>query len=137
MGHVPFIVTLSKGYASMSRHMEMGRIGEELACREIEKMGYRILERNYRSKLGEIDLIAMDGNVLVFIEVKTRSSSIDYAKEAIDAKKMKRLSMLALSYIKKKRYENMRARFDIVAICIKEGKPQQIELIRDAFWCKT
>ena len=121
----------------MNSHIELGRVGEKFACKEIEKLGYRILERNYRSKLGEIDIIAMDGDVLVFIEIKTRSSSIDYAKEAVDSKKIKKLQILALSYIKKKRYENMRARFDIVAVCVKDGKPYQIELIQDAFWCNT
>ncbi|RLB11545.1 MAG: YraN family protein [Deltaproteobacteria bacterium] len=120
----------------MGRHIETGRIGEEIACREIKRMGYRILERNYRSKLGEIDLIALDGDVLVFIEIKTRTSSLEYAKEAIDRRKMKRLSMLALSYIKKKGYEHMRARFDVVAVSMKDGK-YQVELIRNAFWCKT
>ena len=121
----------------MGRHLEIGHMGEEFALKEIKRMGYRVLERNYRSKLGEIDLIAMDGDELVFIEVKTRRFSMDYAKEAIDRKKMQRLCRLALSYMKKKRWENMKARFDVVAVCMKDEKPYQIELIRDAFWCET
>lgn len=133
---VLFTVTPSKGCLLMGSHIKVGRIGEELACEEIKKRGYRILERNYRSKLGEIDLIAMDNDVLVFIEIKTRTSSIDYAKEAVNKRKMQRLSRLALSYMKKKRYDNVRARFDVVAICMQDGRPQ-IDLIRDAFWCET
>jgi len=120
----------------MANHIEIGRKGEELAYREIEKLGYRVIERNYRSPLGEIDLIAMDGEVLVFIEIKTRKSSIDYAKEAIDRKKIKRLSRLASYYIKTKRCNNIRARFDVVAISLKDKDPQ-IELIRDAFCYET
>ena len=135
MDHLLFIVILLKGYIPVSKvnNIEIGRLGEEIACREIRKRGYRIIERNYKSRLGEIDLIAMDGDVLVFIEIKTRRSSIDYAKEAIDKRKRKRLSKLALAYIKAKRYDNIKVRFDVIAISIKNNKPY-IEVIKDAFW---
>ena len=113
-------------------NIEFGRLGEEIACKEIKKKGYDIIERNYRSRLGEIDIIAKDGDVLVFIEIKTRRSSIDYAKEAVDRRKKKKLLKLALAYMKTKRYDNIKARFDVIAISIKDNKPQ-IELIKNAF----
>jgi len=113
-------------------NIEFGRLGEEIACKEIKKKGYDIIEQNYRSRLGEIDIIAKDGDVLVFIEIKTRRSSIDYAKEAVDRRKKKKLLKLALAYMKTKRYDNIKARFDVIAISIKDNKPQ-IELIKNAF----
>ena len=95
-------------------------------------MGYRILERNYKCKIGEIDVIAMDGDILVFIEVKTRRHSIAYAKESIDKKKMKKLVAVASFYMKQKGYQNKKARFDVIAIYLKD-KDIQFELIKNAF----
>jgi len=115
-------------------HISIGKKGEEFACKIIEGMGYKVLERNYRCNIGEIDLIALDGDVLVFIEIKTRSRSIEYAKEAVNRKKMKKLSLLASYYIKKKRLQNPRVRFDVIAVHM-SGKHLEFEYIRNAFTC--
>lgn len=118
----------------VSNHIKFGKIGEDIASIVVKKMGYKIIERNYRSKFGEIDLIAKDKDVLVFIEIKTRTSSIDYAKQAIDNKKKKKLIKLALAYMKMRKLDNIKARFDVVAISMKKGMPE-IEFIKDAFCC--
>ena len=113
--------------------LELGRYGENLAYRKIKRLGYKKIIRNYRCSLGEVDLIAHDGDTLVFIEIKTRRGRpTGYAKEAVDARKKRQLSKVALSYMKSNDCSETRARFDVVAISIKKGKPQ-IEVVKNAF----
>lgn len=82
----------------------LGSKGEDLAVRFLKRKGYRIIERNYKTPIGEIDIIAQDGGTLVFIEVKTRTSaSFGYPFEAVDRKKRQKLKNLALLYLKKRR----------------------------------
>ena len=104
-----------------------------MALKEIKRFGYKFITRNYRCPLGEIDLIAKDGEHLVFIEIKTRrGKSIDYAKEAIDQRKMRQISKVALTYMKENNCLDRKARFDVVAIKMDQGK-EEIEIIKDAF----
>jgi putative endonuclease len=111
----------------------LGRFGEELASRRLQKLGYKILEKNYRCPLGEIDLVARDGDVLVFVEIKTRKNRpLGEAKEAVHKRKQGQLSRVALAYLKSKNLWGTKARFDVVAIGLGEGK-EKIEIIRDAF----
>ena len=111
----------------------LGRLGEELASRRLQKLGYEILETNYRCSLGEIDLVARDGDVLVFVEIKTRKNRpLGEAKEAVHKRKQGQLSRVALAYLKSKELWGTKARFDVVAIGVGEGK-EKIEIIRDAF----
>ena len=113
--------------------MALGRLGEELASRRLRNLGYTILETNYRCPLGEIDLIARDGDALVFVEIKTRRNSpLGEAKEAVHKRKQGQLSRVALAYLKSKNLWGTKARFDVVAIGIGEGK-EKIEIVRDAF----
>jgi len=113
--------------------LEVGRQGEDLALKRLKKMGYKKIIRNYRCPLGEIDLIAEDKGTLVFIEIKTRRGrSIGYAKEAVDAKKKRQLSKVALAYMKSHDCFETRARFDVVAISLQGDKPR-IEVIKNAF----
>jgi putative endonuclease len=115
------------------RHKRIGRCGEDLAVQLLKKKGYKILERNYKSSLGEIDIIAQEGKVLVFAEVKTRSTSdFGSAKWAVDARKQRKLSMLALGYLKSRSLIDQPSRFDVVAIDRDQGQ-EKIELIRNAF----
>ena len=110
----------------------MGKQGEELAVEFLKKKGYKIKVCNYKTKLGEIDIIAGDGDTLVFIEVKTRES-LEYGHpfEAVNTRKRKKLANVALLYLKK--FDDLPpCRFDIVSIYINNGKPE-CELIRDAF----
>lgn len=113
--------------------LELGEFGEDLALKKIKRLGYKEIVRNYRCPLGEIDLIAKDGDTLVFIEIKTRRGrSLGYAKEAVDAKKKRKLSKVALAYLKTNRCVGARARFDVVAVSLGRGKPE-IEVIKNAF----
>ena len=113
--------------------IELGKLGEELAYKKIRRLGYRKIIRNFRCPLGEVDIIAKDGDTLVFLEIKTRKKgSLAYAKEAVDERKKRQLSKVALSYLKSTDLDNVKARFDVVAICL-EGDEPEIELIKNAF----
>jgi putative endonuclease len=113
--------------------LEIGKHGEDLALKRLKKMGYKKIIRNYRCPLGEVDLIAEDSGTLVFIEIKTRSGrSIGYAKEAVDARKRRQLSKVALAYMKSNDCFETSARFDVVAISLWGDKPR-IEVIKNAF----
>ncbi len=113
--------------------LDLGELGERLALKRIRRLGYKCLARNYRCPLGEIDLIAKDGDCLVFIEIKTRKGrSTGYAKEAIDLKKMRQISKVALAYMKANNCVDVKSRFDVVAINIM-GEREEIEVIPNAF----
>jgi putative endonuclease len=113
--------------------LEIGKRGEDLALKRLKKMGYKKFIRNYRCALGEVDLIAEDGGILVFIEIKTRRGrSIGYAKEAVDERKRRQLSKVALAYMKSNDCFDTSARFDVVAISLWGDKPR-IEVIKNAF----
>lgn len=113
--------------------LDLGKLGEALALKKVRRLGYKKIVRNYRCPLGEVDLIARDGDTLVFIEIKTRKhKSIDYAKEAVNDRKKRQLSKTALAYMKTNNCCDTKARFDVVAISLKNGKPQ-IEVLQNAF----
>lgn len=113
--------------------LDLGRYGEELALREIERAGYRRVCSNFRCPLGEIDLIAMDGEVLVFLEIKTRKGgSVSEAKEAVNYRKQRQITKAALAYMKENKCMEEKARFDVVAIGVGEKGPE-IEIIKNAF----
>jgi len=113
--------------------IDLGKLGEDLALKRIKRLGYKCLIRNYRCPLGEIDIIAKDGDTLVFIEIKTRRGrSLGYAKEAINRKKRRQVSKVALAYMKAHNCCDVKSRFDVVAINLTENK-KQIEVIRNAF----
>jgi len=112
--------------------MKLGEKGEELAVEFLRKKGYKIKVRNFKTRIGEIDIIAGDGDTLVFVEVKTRES-LEYGHpfEAVNIRKRKKIASVALLYLK--RFEELPpCRFDIVSIFINNGTPE-CELIRDAF----
>jgi putative endonuclease len=112
---------------------QLGDAGEDLAAAALEKQGYKILERNYQTPLGEIDLIARHGKVLVFVEVKTRrSQQFGAPQEAVSPAKQARLKRLADYYLKEKRLEEGKVRFDVVAVTLAAEGPQ-VEIIQNAF----
>ncbi|KPK00507.1 MAG: hypothetical protein AMJ60_00950 [Desulfobacterales bacterium SG8_35] len=117
----------------------LGARGEEIAVRYLERCGYRILERNYRIRFGEIDIIAEQGADLVFIEVKTRSDTLYGSPfDSVTVPKQKQLSKVALEYISKRGCHDRPARFDVVGVLLKEldSKKLQdagIELLQNAF----
>lgn len=113
--------------------LSLGEMGERLALKKIKRLGYKFIAKNYRCPLGEIDLIARDGDCLVFIEIKTRRGrSIGYAKEAINKRKMRQISKVALAYMKANNCCDVKARFDVIAINIKDDR-EEIEIIPNAF----
>jgi len=112
---------------------ELGKKGEDLALRFLKKRGYRIIEQNYVCKMGEMDLIAKEKDTLVFIEVKTRTSMYFGPPQlAVTKFKQRQMSKVALYFLKEKKIEDVKARFDVVAILLTPGG-EEIELIRDAF----
>ncbi len=112
---------------------ELGKKGEEVAIRFLKKRGYRLIEKNYVCKMGEMDIIAKEKDTLVFIEVKTRTSTLFGPPQlAVHSSKQRQLSKVALNYLKEKKLEDVKARFDVVAILL-EQKGEKIELIKDAF----
>lgn len=113
--------------------ISLGRLGEDLARERLKGLGYRILKTNYRCRLGEIDLVARDGDVLVFVEIKTRRNEpLGQAKEAVTRRKQAQLSKVALAYMKSNNLWGSKARFDVVAIGLIDGN-KEIEVIKDAF----
>ena len=115
------------------RHLLTGAAGEAVAVRYLKKEGYQIIQRNYRTRLGEIDVIAREGETLVFVEVKTRSGQgVALPQFAVDAKKQSKITRVALMYLSQKNEMSASCRFDVVAVR-KGVKGDQVELIRNAF----
>ena len=116
------------------RHIRLGRRGEDAAERHLVCAGYRILERRYRTRSAEIDFIAEDGDTLVFVEVKTRSSlSSGRPAEAVDGRKRARIASAASVYLARRAALERACRFDVVEVLESEGAPLRIRLIKDAF----
>ncbi|HEY3247391.1 MAG TPA: YraN family protein [bacterium] len=113
----------------------LGAAGEAAAVRLVQGRRYRILERNFRCRLGEIDLIAEDRGTIVFIEVKARAAAECGAPfEAISPHKQRRLARLATWYLARRRWLGRPCRFDAVAVMVDlDGRIERIELLRDAF----
>jgi len=111
-----------------------GRRGEKLAARFLKRQGYRILRRNCRNKYGEIDLVARDGNEVVFVEVKTRVSGDwgDPAK-AVNRPKQRRLRLAAERFATRAEIRDFPLRFDIVAIVLPDDGAPDIRHYRNAF----
>jgi len=118
----------------LNEQQKFGQTGESFAGFLLEKNGYTILERNFRTKMGEIDIIARDGNTIVFVEVKARrTNSFGNPKYSVNLKKQKKISMAALYYLKTTNQSNAKARFDVVSILSESAENPQIEIVRNAF----
>ncbi|MBN1586388.1 MAG: YraN family protein [Candidatus Omnitrophica bacterium] len=116
--------------------MRAGETGETLAASLLKKRGYRLVERRYRTALGEIDLIGWDGQTLCFIEVKSRRSlRAGRGFESVDRRKRRRLARCALYYLTRKGLADQPARFDVVSVDWVQGpeNPPEIQLIQNAF----
>ena len=117
--------------------ISIGKSGEDEAAKVLEKKGYKILDRNYRTRYGEVDIVARDGQTIVFVEVKKRRSNrYGSAKEAIGQKKMKRLAMAAKDYILKHsegHAKGLNSRFDVVSIETHRDLNGRVEHVKNAF----
>jgi putative endonuclease len=110
----------------------IGSKGEDIAEGFLKDKGYKIIARNYKTPIGEIDIIAKDKDTLVFVEVKTRSNnSFGYPFEAVDARKRNKLKRLALLYLKSQK-NDFAVRFDVLSINVGDST-KTIEHIKDAF----
>ncbi len=114
--------------------MSLGSHGEEFGKLFLIKRGYKIIEQNYTTPLGEIDIIARDGDTLVFVEVKTRESGrFGRPFEAVDRRKQRKIANVALLYLKRFR-ELPACRFDVLSISLSGvAGDLRAELIQDAF----
>jgi len=112
-----------------------GRLGESLAAEFLLGQGYAIVEKNYRKRYGEVDIIARDGDTLVFVEVKTRQSTVFGTPfEAVDGRKQRQLSRVAQEYLQSRGLIDAPARFDVVAIRLdRDSRPTAIDHLKNAF----
>ncbi len=116
-----------------SVNLEFGKAAENEAANFLKAKGYKILERNYKNKLGEIDIIAQHGDVICFIEVKARHSlNLGLPQEAVTSSKQRQISRVAISYLKSNKLLERPARFDVLALLYVNSQ-LEISLITDAF----
>lgn len=110
-----------------------GARGEDLAAAHLRGLGWQIVERNFRGRGGEIDIVAMDGKELVFVEVKTRGGRrFGQPEEAVDRRKAACLSRAARDYWQQRRLRGLIVRCDVVAVRLDGDAPPEITLFRDA-----
>jgi putative endonuclease len=116
-----------------TEHLRRGRMGERAARRHLRGLGLKFLTANFRGR-GETDLVFRDGEVLVFVEVKTRSNE-DWIRpaRAVDARKQRLLTQTALDYLRLLRYPEVNIRFDIVEVLLREGRVREIRHLPDTF----
>lgn len=116
----------------MSRRA-LGARGEALAAEALEREGWRVLERNWRTRRGELDIVARDGDWLVFVEVRTRRGArLGQPEESVDARKARRLQRLALDYVTRAHW-NGPWRIDVVALTLDAaGAPERWRHLRNA-----
>ena len=112
----------------------LGSRGEDLAVKYLKKKGYKVIERNYRCQWGEIDLVARQGDTVIFVEIKARTSSdFGLPQDAVGRFKQEKLIQAARAYMAEHHLqETIPARFDVVAVQLTPSGPD-IELIQDAF----
>ena len=111
----------------------LGSEGESIAVQFLKKQGYAIIANNYRTRIGEIDIIARDGQTFVFVEVKTRSNDTFGAPfEAVNTAKRKKMKNVASLYMQKQKKE-FPARFDVISITCQPNGQKTIRHIKDAF----
>jgi putative endonuclease len=114
--------------------LSLGKLGEDAACRELARRGYAVLVRRFRTRYGEIDIVARDGPTLVFVEVKTRSSDrFGVPAEAVTGRKQAKIALMASEYLLRRRLRQVACRFDVVAVMMASDRPPVIEVMRGAF----
>ncbi len=115
----------------------IGREGEDRAVHYLKEKGYTILERNYRAERGEIDVVALDGEVLVFVEVKTkRHDSFGEPETWVDRRKQAQIGKIAQAYIQQHNIDDTDCRFDVIGV-VTVDQNTEIHHIEDAFWLES
>jgi putative endonuclease len=122
------------GHAPKALNLQHGELGERAAKKYLRKQGLKFLTANFKSDRGEIDLIFRDGDCLVFVEVKTRSSE-EWTRPAaaVDARKRRLLSQTGLDYLKLLRNPQVKIRFDIVEVLLADGEVKEIRHLPNTF----
>jgi putative endonuclease len=122
-------------WLAWNRPLTLGQRGERAAAKYLRRLGYKIVARAQRDRIGELDLVAVDGTTVVFVEVKTRAShDAGLPVEAVDAEKQRRLTRVALTFLKRHDLLEYPARFDVVAITWpKDSRRPTIEHFENAF----
>lgn len=117
------------------RNQAVGALGEQTAADYLTKQGYRILERNFRSRGGEVDIVAKDRQgCIAFVEVKTRRNlAYGLPQLAVTQRKQHQISKAALAWLLKNRLHECSARFDVIAVLLQDGSDPAIEHIPNAF----
>lgn len=128
---------MEKNLREPDRHTqrtELGRFGEEQASHFLREKGFKILDRNFHAKGGEIDIVARAGELVVFVEVKTRTST-NYARpeEAVGYRKRENLKTAARHYIQEHPHRGNEFRFDVISVTINESECAELEWIQNAF----
>ncbi len=129
---------LWRGRSKPKTQRELAIIGEEHAARYLASRGYRVLERNYRTSRGEVDIVAEHGDTLVFVEVKARSSDeFGEPREAVTTWKQRRIARAAATYLSTKERRERAMRFDVVEVSLTpQGRVEGLDVIEGAFGAK-
>jgi putative endonuclease len=113
---------------------QLGIVGEEIAARELAARGYAILERRYRTRYGEIDIVAEDGHTLVFVEVRARATTeFGRAAESVTEAKKRKVTAMAVDYLARHHVTNRPCRFDVVAIDAALSETPEVTVYPAAF----
>ena len=121
-------------WTELPTHLRHGALGERAAKAHLQKAGLKFLTANFRSKRGEIDLIFRDDDCLVFVEVKTRSSEAwTRPAAAVNARKRRLLSQCALDYLKLLKHPQVKIRFDIVEVLLRDGVVNEVRHLPNTF----
>jgi putative endonuclease len=128
------LTAIARQFRKLLASKPLGRRGEDAAARYLRKLGYVIVARGHRDNIGELDLIAVDGRTVIFVEVKTRTThDAGHPADAVDNAKQQRLTRLALSYMQRHDLLECAARFDVVAVTWPAGGRPKIEHFKNAF----
>jgi putative endonuclease len=126
-------IVRSVGPMSEDARQSLGRLGEDLACAELARRGYAILARRYRTRCGEIDIVARDGEVTVFVEVKARTGDeFGGGAEAVTGWKQRRVTQMAVDYLARHKLHDRPCRFDVVVVDV-AGPSSRVEVYAHAF----
>ena len=118
---------------STDNRQSLGKLGEDVACEELERRQYAILERRYRSRFGEIDIVARHGEEIVFVEVKARAGDeFGGAAAAVSPSKQRRIAQMAVDYLARHQLHDRPCRFDVVTVDV-DGEKPRVEVYSRAF----
>jgi len=118
---------------SNDARQNLGKLGEDLACAELERRGYAVLARRYRTRFGEIDIIARDNGVTVLVEVKARTGDeFGGGAAAVTGWKQRRITQMAVDYLSRHRLHDRPCRFDVVVVDL-TGESPRAEVYAHAF----